>query len=494
MGAAASSHANADQFTDVQKIAIFKAIKENMEEINSSDSNDLSAFQHLSSAVSEALAQTEANSPDEAGDDNSVEQATAQLAKLTKMTTEQNVLMANLADEAQPVPIAQGRLARMHSEAIIPNDDGGGGGGSPTGDRNNPNFRERRLTLAKKQQDALGAVGDNGDEGTEGEGGRERQVYKSGEIGEGKEAFLPFLNTTLGTYSCHGVEPDWYSADGVAAKINQDRGVIVYPYGGDNRKALFAVFDGHGERGQLVSQFCMTEIQARLEQHASFLTDPPLAMKETFVEVDEAMKDRGDEIEPVYSGTTAVMVLMHEKHLYIANVGDSRATVGRRTAGTLEAKDLSVDQNPNAPVERKRIEDAGGYVSEPPEEGLSARVWLDPAMTQIGLAMSRSLGDHAVKHIGVIARPEVLEHDLIDEDEFMIIASDGVWEFITSDEAVQIIGEYITELGASRACEILINIAAARWQEEEGDYRDDITAVVVKLPCLDSVVPVENNS
>ena len=86
-----------------------------------------------------------------------------------------------------------------------------------------------------------------------------------------------------------------------------------------------------------------------------------------------------------------------------------------------------------------RIEAAGGFVLPPPEEGLSARVWLDADFTSIGLAMGRSIGDHAVKAIGVIAEPEVTTYDLTSNDEFMVLASDGVWEFITSEEAINII-------------------------------------------------------
>lgn len=61
---------------------------------------------------------------------------------------------------------------------------------------------------------------------------------------------------------------------------------------------------------------------------------------------------------------------------------------------------------------KARIEAAGGFVSPPPEPGLSSRVWLDAAMTQIGLAMARSIGDHAVKSIGVVAEPEVTTHTI----------------------------------------------------------------------------------
>mmetsp|Transcript_24060 Transcript_24060/g.58902 ORF Transcript_24060/g.58902 Transcript_24060/m.58902 type:complete len:137 (+) Transcript_24060:526-936(+) len=127
-----------------------------------------------------------------------------------------------------------------------------------------------------------------------------------------------------------------------------------------------------------------------------------------------------------------------------------------------------------------RIEKMGGFVTPPPEPGLSARVWLDVDCTQIGLAMARSLGDHAVKPIGVIAEPVVTIHDVRPEDDFVILATDGVWEFISSDEAVQLVARNLAS-GATKACQALIEAAAAKWHDEEGDYRDDITALVVRL-------------
>ena len=137
----------------------------------------------------------------------------------------------------------------------------------------------------------------------------------------------------------------------------------------------------------------------------------------------------------MYSGTTVVAVLMRDKQLYISNCGDSRAVMAKRNInGEVVAVNLSEDQNPNKPDEQARIEAAGGFVSPPPEPGLSARVWLDADFTQSGLAMARSIGDHAVSPVGVIAEPVVTEYTITDDDEFMIAASDGVWEFIESEE------------------------------------------------------------
>jgi len=180
------------------------------------------------------------------------------------------------------------------------------------------------------------------------------------------------------------------------------------------------------------------------------------------------------------------VVLIREKRLFISNVGDSRAVMARRNSYGQKflAIDLSIDQNPDSPGEKERIERNGGYVS-PKFDGLSARVWLDPDFSQIGLAMSRSLGDHALKTVGVISEPVVTKHDLQDNDDFLIIATDGVWEFIDSAEAVKIVSNKLDEgYGASQACQALIEEAASKWHEHEGDYRDDITALVVKVKQL----------
>lgn len=253
------------------------------------------------------------------------------------------------------------------------------------------------------------------------------------------------------------------------------------------------MYEGHGQGGELVSQFALHEIQSRLEKHAQFNTNLEKAFIDTFLAVDEALQEE-PLIEPLYAGTTACVALLRENTLTVANAGDSRAVIARKmdkvnggdgvSSGGLvhsyKAIDLTVDQNPDLPDERKRIENMGGFVSPPPEPGLSARVWLDEGFSQIGLAMARSIGDHAVAQVGVIAEPIVTTHTVENEDEFLIIATDGVWEFLSSEEAVEIVGANLPR-GATKATQALIEAAAARWHDEEGDYRDDITALVIRL-------------
>lgn len=134
------------------------------------------------------------------------------------------------------------------------------------------------------------------------------------------------------------------------------------------------------------------------------------------------------------------MVLLRGSTLVTSNVGDSRAVLARserdhlikegkgdgkaRAAASesspmngLRAIDLTKDQNVHCPLERKRILNAGGYVTVPRSRGFPARVWLDESCTKFGLAMSRSFGDHAMKQIGVISDPVVTLHDLTERDE-----------------------------------------------------------------------------
>ena len=113
--------------------------------------------------------------------------------------------------------------------------------------------------------------------------------------------------------------------------------------------------------------------------------------------------------------------------------------------------------------------------------------------------MSRSIGDYAVKTVGVIPEPEIFTYDVQVDYRFMILASDGVWEFISSQEAVDIVldelrkepisssdSDSVETTRVMKACQVLIEEAQARWEEEEGDYRDDITAIIVMFPLMAS--------
>ena len=99
--------------------------------------------------------------------------------------------------------------------------------------------------------------------------------------------------------------------------------------------------------------------------------------------------------------------------------------------------------------------------------------------------MSRSIGDHHAATVGVIPDPVITEHDITDDDAAIIIASDGVWELLSSQNVVDIVAG-VKDLNPHRICEEIIDQSAYMWKVEEGDYRDDITVVCLTFPWLDT--------
>jgi serine/threonine protein phosphatase PrpC len=205
-----------------------------------------------------------------------------------------------------------------------------------------------------------------------------------------------------------GIEPDADSPDGIHEKINQDRGCVVYPF--NSADAVFIVLDGHGEQGDRVSQFVMTQVGTvlllvaydihnlivlrpqiviSLEKHPLLSSNPPLALKETFVKTNTALMTT--EINYMFSGCTCVCAYVRGTTMWVANAGDSRAVMAVKGSGhnKVVAKDLSRDHKPDDPEESLRIRQWGGFVAPPREPGLSARVYLDKECTMIGLAMAR---------------------------------------------------------------------------------------------------------
>jgi len=137
-----------------------------------------------------------------------------------------------------------------------------------------------------------------------------------------------------------------------------------------------------------------------------------------------------------------------------------------------------------------RIEQAGGYVRPAVNNGddfAPARLYEDKRFPWKGpgLAIARGLGDLNSMRCGMIPTPEVTKRKVTSEDKFLIMASDGLWEFISNADAVNFVDQFYSKgKPAIEACRYLIARAALAWRENEGDYRDDITAIVVYLPSV----------
>ena len=97
-----------------------------------------------------------------------------------------------------------------------------------------------------------------------------------------------------------------------------------------------------------------------------------------------------------------------------------------------------------------------------------------------GLAMSRSFGDEVAHSAGVVVDPEIMEYKLLKEDKFIVLASDGIWEFISNDEVVNIVKEFYLKDDVEGAVNCLYEESKKRWMMEE-EIIDDITVIVVFL-------------
>jgi hypothetical protein len=162
--------------------------------------------------------------------------------------------------------------------------------------------------------------------------------------------------------------------------------------------------------------------------------------------------------------------------IVVGNLGDSRCVVS--VGG--KAKGLSTDQKPTTRSESKRITAAGGFVKDGRTNGI--------------LAVSRALGDSFLKRniVGddavepeqtiVTAVPETVKHLRSGDDEFMILACDGIWDVMTNQEAVDYVSDAMKRapsgdlVHVGRACEALLKECLRR------DSYDNMSIIVVLLP------------
>lgn len=144
---------------------------------------------------------------------------------------------------------------------------------------------------------------------------------------------------------------------------------------------------------------------------------------------------------------------------------------------------LSRDHKPDDPEESKHILANNGridsYRDQLGNQIGPMRVWLKNEDIP-GLAMSRSFGDAMAARVGVNAIPEIKEFMLTPEDKVIVLASDGVWEFLENQEVANIVYPFFLQKNAEGAAEHLVRAAFKRWKREESVI-DDITCIIVFL-------------
>jgi serine/threonine protein phosphatase PrpC len=185
------------------------------------------------------------------------------------------------------------------------------------------------------------------------------------------------------------------------------------------------------------------------------------------------------------SGCACILMIQKDRKIWVSHAGDSRLVVGK--VGSPEIILATEDHKPTNPGEKQRLEERGSaVVAFEYEDGQVSisRVFVK-GTDYPGLCMSRSLGDQSVKDHGVTAEPDVVEFDIPGsipgERYFIVLASDGVWEFISSKLVITSLSKKLATESIAKGVDRIIIESKKRWNQSEGNYCDDITAMLITI-------------
>lgn len=240
---------------------------------------------------------------------------------------------------------------------------------------------------------------------------------------------------------------------GIVRNYNEDRVSIILNImkppsrSGDDwpRCSFFGVYDGHG--GSACADFLRDNLHQFVIKDPNFPSDPKKALRGGFEAAEKAFLEQSIKYQPhERSGSCGIVLLIVRDICYVANVGDSRGIM----SGELGAKiyPLTRDHKPNDEKERKRIIEAGGkvYQSQAQIQGISsAQKVVGPYRVFPGrLSVSRTFGDIEAKlpSLGgnpevLISVPEIKAFRVTTSYDFIILASDGVFDKMTNREVIQ---------------------------------------------------------
>ena len=152
-----------------------------------------------------------------------------------------------------------------------------------------------------------------------------KELSARGSAAGSRRSSAPFDRARIGTHTRHGLMPGPRGFS--AAKINQDRGVVCWPFNGSYNQALLCVFDGHGSKGERASEFCMKTIPELLEAETSALRqDPKSVLSKVVIQTDELLLGSPELGRLAMTcGTTSTVCYFHGTDIWTACSGDSRA-------------------------------------------------------------------------------------------------------------------------------------------------------------------------
>ncbi|CAL5057234.1 unnamed protein product [Urochloa decumbens] len=270
----------------------------------------------------------------------------------------------------------------------------------------------------------------------------------------------------------------------------------------DDTTSFFGVYDGHG--GHEVALLCAKLFHIELKHHPNYQNDLVIAIRSVFSRMDEVLQQSNEWREfvdptaksnflqrvicpianpwyrkretpympPQNTGSSASVVVIRGNWIIVGNVGDSHCVASRNH----QAIQLSTDHKPRHPYERVRIENAGGNID------IDQQVVKEAGQRGM-FATSRAIGDFEFKQNKtlppeeqiVICNPDIHDMEITNDVEFLVIASQGIWESMTCQGVVDYVHEELEHVTNPRViCERLVRFAQAVTDL-------DLTAILIQF-------------
>jgi len=234
--------------------------------------------------------------------------------------------------------------------------------------------------------------------------------------------------------------------------------------------SYYAVFDGHA--GTDAAAYAAAHLHELLVESSSYPLDPVQAFQDAFVLCDKNFVATSKK-----SGSTAICALIQENMLYIAWLGDSQATLVRNG---MPVKVVDAHK-PNRDDERARIEGLGGTI-------MHWGTWRVNGQ----LAVSRAIGDGEYKPF-ISADPDVTTIEMIDREEFIIVACDGLWDTVSPEEATDLVFDHLEENKSNGGDVENISSMLATIAKEKGSS-DNITVIIIFLKPVEELIKLGKSS
>ena len=244
----------------------------------------------------------------------------------------------------------------------------------------------------------------------------------------------------------------------------EDKGKSILNFNEKQNNILFALFDGHG--GDFVSKYLQEYFDKYFKKNITNLTQNEIekSFKKTFLEIDNSIKEKSLNV-----GSTGTILLItqdnNKKIIYGANIGDTRCTLFNEK----NIERLTFEHRVEDSKEKERIINSGGILKEGRVNGT--------------LMLSRVFGDFELKKVGVKCDPYLFKKEINSDikNQFLILASDGIWDIIDEWEIKHYISDICSEnegTGQSITkliCDKLVN------ESMHGGGWDNISVFTIKL-------------